>query len=247
MAISASTSSTEPAGLSEHRRHSDSDHRSDRAAELAFKAFMSMNRAVAIVGPDGKLLQPNLIFEKLFGDTELLDRINRDAGANNGKSDCQVTLSDGRAFWVETIPMDGGWLVSAYDMSERSAKERTDTLTKLGNRLMFHERLTELLANPDLAAEGAAVLVVDLCRFKAINESLGRHIGSRPDPLRTRKRRYCGPAGGRQVRHRPGRSTAAAVGGRACEPISRSDRPLLSRRGPFDRRRGKRGHRPPAD
>jgi GGDEF domain-containing protein len=50
--------------------------------------------------------------------------------------------------------MDGGWLVSAYDMSERSAKERTDTLTKLGNRLMFHERLTELLANPDLANEG---------------------------------------------------------------------------------------------
>jgi hypothetical protein len=46
------------------------------------------------------------------------------------------------------------WLVSAYDMSERSAKERTDTLTKLGNRLMFHERLTELLANPDLANEG---------------------------------------------------------------------------------------------
>ena len=140
---------------------------------------MSMNRAVAIVGPDGKLLQPNLVFEKLFGDTELLDRINRDAGANNGKSDCQVTLSDGRAFWVETIPMDDGWLVSAYDMSERSAKERTDTLTKLGNRLMFHERLTELLANPDLAAEGAAVLVVDLCRFKAISESLGRHIASR--------------------------------------------------------------------
>jgi diguanylate cyclase (GGDEF)-like protein len=145
---------------------------------LAFKAFMSMNRAVAIVGPDGKLLQPNLIFEKLFGGTEFLDRINHDAGANNGKSDCQVTLSDGRVFWVETIPMDGGWLVSAYDMSERSAKERTDTLTKLGNRLMFHERLTELLANPDRAAQGAAVLVIDLCRFKAINESLGRHIGS---------------------------------------------------------------------
>ena len=30
--------------------------------------------------------------------------------------------------------MDDGWLVSAYDMSERLAKARTDTLTKLGNR-----------------------------------------------------------------------------------------------------------------
>lgn len=37
-------------------------------------------------GPDGKLLQPNLIFEKLFGDTELLDRINRDAGAKMARA-----------------------------------------------------------------------------------------------------------------------------------------------------------------
>jgi diguanylate cyclase (GGDEF)-like protein len=124
------------------------------------------------------LLQPNLVFEKLFGDTELLDRINRDAMANDGKSDCQVNLADGRRFWVETIPMDGGWLVSAYEMTERSAKEQTDTLTKLGNRLMFCEQLTELLVNPDRAVEGKAILVIDLSRFKAINESLGRNIGS---------------------------------------------------------------------
>jgi diguanylate cyclase (GGDEF)-like protein len=73
--------------------------------------------------------------------------------------------------------MDDGWLVSAYNMTERSAKARTDTLTKLGNRLMFHEQLTELLAKPDRAPEMAAMLVIDLDRFKAINESLGRNIG----------------------------------------------------------------------
>lgn len=139
---------------------------------------MSMNRAVAIVGPDGKMLQPNLAFEKLFGDNEIIDRINRDAGANNGKTDCQINLSDGRAFWVETIPMDGGWLVSAYDMTERSAKAHIDTVTKLGNRLLLLEQLTDLLTNPDRAAEGAAVLVFDLSCFKAIKESLGRDIGS---------------------------------------------------------------------
>jgi diguanylate cyclase (GGDEF)-like protein len=167
-------------GSSKKRRVADAADRSERAASLAFKAFMSMDRAVAIVGPDGKLLQPNLAFERLFGDAEILDRINREAGVNNGKSDCQITLADGRAFWVETIPMDGGWLVSAYDMSERSAKERNDTLTKLGNRLMFHERLAELLAEPDRATEdAAAVLVLDLHRFAAINESLGRSIGGR--------------------------------------------------------------------
>ena len=155
----------------------DSGRRSDRAAELALSAFMSMARAVAIVGPDGKLLLPNLAFDKLFRDSDLLDRINRDASRNDGKSDCRITLSDGSTFWVETIPMEDGWLVSAYNMTERSAKERIDTLTKLGNRLMFQERLSELLADPDVAAESAAVLMIELDRFKAINESLGRKVG----------------------------------------------------------------------
>jgi diguanylate cyclase (GGDEF)-like protein len=179
MAISA-TKIVSPAS-SKRRRGNDSaaksNRGSDRGAELALKAFMSMDRAVAIVGPDGKLLLPNLTFKQLFGDGELLDRINRDARANNGKSDRQITLSDGRAFWVETIPMEDGWLVSAYNMTERSAKARTDTLTKLGNRLMFHEQLSALVANPDRAGEGAAILLVDLSRFKAINETLGRNIG----------------------------------------------------------------------
>ena len=54
MAISASASPGDPGGSSQHRRGADSSGRSHRAADLALKAFMSMNRAVAIVGPDGK-------------------------------------------------------------------------------------------------------------------------------------------------------------------------------------------------
>jgi len=177
MTIPATISQVVPAGLSTHKHRDDSTRRSDRGAELALKAFMSMDRAVAIMGPDGKLLLPNYIFQQTFGDTDLLDRINREASANNGKSDRQITLADGRAFWVETIPMEDGWLVSAYSMTERSTKARTDTLTKLGNRLLFHEQLARLLGNPDRTPETAAVLVLDLSRFKAINESLGRDIG----------------------------------------------------------------------
>ena len=54
MAISASASAIDPAG-SKHRQGVDSAARSDRVAKLALKAFMSMNRAVAIVGPDGTI------------------------------------------------------------------------------------------------------------------------------------------------------------------------------------------------
>ena len=82
------------------------------------------------------------MFDQLFTGSDLLERIAPDASRNDGKCDRQINLPDGRAFWVETIPMDDGWLVSAYDMSERLAKARTDTLTKLGNRLLFHEKLT---------------------------------------------------------------------------------------------------------
>src|SRR3978361_53928 len=177
MGLSAKASAVCRAVSSTDRHDNDSAARSDQAAQLALRAFTSMNRAVAIFGPDGKMLLPNLVFDKLFKDTELFDHVNRDAGANSGKTDRQVTLADGRAFWVETIPMDGGWLVSAYSMTERSAKAHTDTVTKLGNRLMFHEQLTALLAKPDRQADTAAILVIDLERFKAINESLGRNIG----------------------------------------------------------------------
>ena len=177
MTVFATHSAIADAEASQPQRGNDSVDRLDRAAKLALQAFTSMDRAVAIVGPDGKLLLPNLVFAQLFGDSEILELINRDARANNGKSDREITLADGREFWVETIPMDGGWLVSAYNMTERSAKARTDTLTKFGNRLMFHEQLAERLASPDEAANAAAVVVVDLNRFKAINHSLGRDVG----------------------------------------------------------------------
>jgi diguanylate cyclase (GGDEF)-like protein len=162
---------------SKHRRENDSTGQFEYRAELALKAFMSMDRAVAIVGPDGQMLLANMIFDKLFSDAELLERVNHDARASRGKSDRQITLSDGRAFWVETIPMEDGWLISAYNMTERSAKARTDTVTKLGNRLMFHEQLSALLDNPTRVGAGAAILAIDLGRFKAVNESLGRDIG----------------------------------------------------------------------
>jgi diguanylate cyclase (GGDEF)-like protein len=168
-------SAASPIGLGMPARQRSGEDTAGRASELALKAFMSMSRAVAIVGPDGKLLLPNSVFAELFSGTELIDLVSPEARRNGGKSDRQIDLADGRAFWVETIPMEDGWLVSAYDMTERLAKARIDTLTKLGNRLAFNERLTELLAGPD--SPEAAVLLIDLARFKAINELLGRHVG----------------------------------------------------------------------
>jgi diguanylate cyclase (GGDEF)-like protein len=144
-------------------------HASERPAALALKAFMTMSRAIAIVAPDGRPLLCNQMFTSLFGDEDLVEHISRDDNR-------QVTIADGRTFWVESIQMDDGWLISAFDMTDRMAKARTDHLTKLGNRVMFHERLTELLANPATVPD-VAVLTIDLDRFKAVNDALGRNVG----------------------------------------------------------------------
>jgi diguanylate cyclase (GGDEF)-like protein len=53
-------------------------------------------------------------------------------------------------------------------------RARTDDLTGLANRLRFLEQLGAALADP---ATPAAVLLLDLDRFKAVNDTLGHHAG----------------------------------------------------------------------
>ncbi len=54
--------------------------------------------------------------------------------------------------------------------------ERTDGLTGLSDRLWFRERLAALLAEAD-SAEHVTVLMIDLDRFKAVNDSHGHSVG----------------------------------------------------------------------
>ena len=54
----------------------------------------------------------------------------------------------------------------------------TDELTGLANRRLFHERLKEELATVDGEA-ALAIAMVDLDRFKELNDTLGHHAGDR--------------------------------------------------------------------
>jgi diguanylate cyclase (GGDEF)-like protein/PAS domain S-box-containing protein len=54
-----------------------------------------------------------------------------------------------------------------------------DTLTGLPNRAMFNQRLTQALARAQRLAKLAAVLFIDLDRFKIINDTLGHDAGDR--------------------------------------------------------------------
>ena len=52
-----------------------------------------------------------------------------------------------------------------------------DTLTKLPNRTLFKDRLSQAIISSNRNSEEFALLFIDLDKFKKINDSLGHHIG----------------------------------------------------------------------
>jgi diguanylate cyclase (GGDEF)-like protein/PAS domain S-box-containing protein len=98
--------------------------------------------------------------------------------------------ADGSEFPVEIIPnvvpLDGGigfrafvWDISARKKMEAElAREAiTDRLTGLPNRMLLDDRLTTAVDRLVRHSQGLAVLMIDVDRFKVINDSLGHGIG----------------------------------------------------------------------
>ncbi len=158
-------------------------------------ALGNMTQGLCMFGADGRLIIANSRFAEMFrtpnpGDT--VDAVLRDAGLDmlltteqaGGVAALTCELADGRVIAVSRNRLsDGGWVVTYEDISERRATEirlarmaRQDVLTSLPNRLHFAEHMQQVLARVHQGGK-AALLCLDLDRFKSVNDMLGHAAG----------------------------------------------------------------------
>jgi diguanylate cyclase (GGDEF)-like protein len=94
-------------------------------------------------------------------------------------------IHEGAALAVSHQPMaGGGWVATYEDITERRHAEARirfmahhDALTSLPNRVLFHDKMEELLRKPGRRGERLAILCLDLDYFKNVNDTLGHPIG----------------------------------------------------------------------
>jgi len=94
-------------------------------------------------------------------------------------------LADGRLLQLTRLPMaGGGWLSIMEDITERRRAEaeivhlaRHDVLTGLPNRAQFNEKLDEATRRLKRGGTEITVMMLDLDRFKAVNDRYGHPAG----------------------------------------------------------------------
>ena len=127
-------------------------------------------------------------FSALFETTDSFDRIN--AGQLDAAMRLTAVRADGKRFAVDVryrkFASNGeSHLVgSIHDVSveeesraQLDKMERVDHLTRLSNRGFFQETIESYLQNIDERQQQLGIVMIDLNRFKRINESIGHSAG----------------------------------------------------------------------
>jgi diguanylate cyclase (GGDEF)-like protein len=105
--------------------------------------------------------------------------------ANVKKANEVQELADSRVVAISCSPMpNGGWLTTHEDITDRALNEKRiaflaqhDVLTGLANRALFSEKLEEAARRLQRHGSTFTVLMLDLDKFKDVNDTLGHPAG----------------------------------------------------------------------
>jgi diguanylate cyclase (GGDEF)-like protein/PAS domain S-box-containing protein len=140
---------------------------------------------------DASQVQVKSLIDAVQAAATAKSTINADGEAGDGHPvEVNLRHADGRLIPVEVLGRrlqdeDGRLrVVAVRDISERKAAEERirhmanhDALTGLPNRTLFQDRLAQAVARSKRGASTAAVLCLDLDRFKNINDISGHDVG----------------------------------------------------------------------
>lgn len=130
------------------------------------------------------VIVPSVVQPEDFGET-----VRKLSGDDRTETLETVELEDGRIFEQYSCPVesDGEYSARLWSFSDITKRERArkrarqmayqDPLTNLPNRVKFLEYLQGMLLYNESSEQQAAILCLDLNRFKRINNSIGQDAG----------------------------------------------------------------------
>jgi diguanylate cyclase (GGDEF)-like protein/PAS domain S-box-containing protein len=168
------------------------------------RLLSSMGEALLITDINGRIERANAAAGELFGypETELLGKLadelilssdrRRAEGIASRPREGAVLRPDGSSvsvsYTVANVQNDRNEVASkvyaAHNIDERKRVEqrirylaRTDSLTKIANRMQFQHLLQQAIARARRSQQYVAILYLDVDRFKDINDTFGHSAG----------------------------------------------------------------------
>ncbi len=163
--------------------HVDDVERACRVDVGALERAGGHSEAFRVVGADGSVRHVQAWAEGMDDAVDAPDRALDAAGHSSGARVVHGAVVD-----------------VTRQVRDRARLERlvaTDAVTGLANRAAFERRVTELLAEP---GQDVALLLLDVDRFKQVNDSLGHDVGDRLLVEVARRVSAVVPAGGMVAR-----------------------------------------------